>query len=354
MTRVHLVYPHGQAISCPDAIGRKVAEGLQRKYEVTKYDWTATGVIAPGSDDVLLGHAHPAPWTIFRRSAARRGWKRIVMLQPYHHGDLLQMAWADGVVARSDVFLAITGNYWAESVEGSPFGHWAPRMTQVDLAVDRNDFPAIKDQFNPPGRRRFLYVGHDGWQKNLSYLSRIASLLREDITWIGPGKKRLPGLCPLGLHDFSNELSRDLVAEHDFLVIASLADANPAVVLEAMAWGLIPVCTAESGYSGYDSMVNIPSANADGAAKILSDLQGLGDVELKQMQSRNWDLLESHFSWERLVEQVEVALEGTGSAGMGPRSFGRWVQLRIAQVRSPYFFLRPRQFWPWVARGLGS
>src|SRR6185503_18178356 len=81
--RVHLVYPHGDRISCPDAIGRHTAAGLRASgYQVVAHDWDETGVIRPDPGDVLIGHPHPAPWTIFRRSAQRPGWRRVLLLSP--------------------------------------------------------------------------------------------------------------------------------------------------------------------------------------------------------------------------------------------------------------------------------
>ena len=348
MTRVHFVYPHGAAISCPDAIGRKVAEGLRETYEVVQYDWNERKAIDPGPGDVLLGHAHPAPWTIFRRSMSRGKWKRVIMLQPYHHGDLVQMAWADRLVARADLFLAITGTYWASSLDGSPFSHWAPKMVHVDLAVDRTDFPVLKKRFRPPGSRRYLYIGHDGWQKNLGYLSSVARSIGRDISWIGPGKAEVPGLFRFGMQDFSTERGRQLVADHDFLVTASLADANPAVVLEAMAWGLVPVCTQESGYSGYEGIVNISATDKEAAAGTLAGLQHVEEQRLMEIQRANWDLLDRHFSWSRFVEQIREAIERNDSPPIARPSLSRRGRLLLAEISSPYFFLRPRQIAAWV------
>jgi len=59
--------------------------------------------------------------------------------------------------------LAITGNAWMKRLKDSPFQHWEPKIVHVDLAVDRADFPIIKKNFNPAGKRRFLYIGHTAW-----------------------------------------------------------------------------------------------------------------------------------------------------------------------------------------------
>src|SRR5512132_2659791 len=84
VTTIHLVYPHGPSISCPDAIGRHLGERLRPHFQVLQYDWDETRALEPGPDDVLLGHPHPAPWTIFRRSARKAGWRRIVPMTPFN------------------------------------------------------------------------------------------------------------------------------------------------------------------------------------------------------------------------------------------------------------------------------
>src|SRR5512142_550811 len=108
MTTVHFIYPYGQAISTPDAIGRNVSEYLRRHgYLVRNYDFADEGVIEPGDDDILLGHPHPYPWTIFRRSYRRPGWKRIIIMSPYSHGDHYQVSFLDRMMPYVDQYLAI-------------------------------------------------------------------------------------------------------------------------------------------------------------------------------------------------------------------------------------------------------
>ena len=41
------------------------------------------------------------------------------------------------------------------------------------------------------------------------------------------------------------------------MITLGSADANPTTILEAMAWGLIPVCSVQSGYEGFSSIRNI-------------------------------------------------------------------------------------------------
>jgi len=342
MKTIHLVYPHGPRISCPDAIGRNLAIRLGERYKVKLYDWTDWRTIVPATDDVLVGHPHPNPWTCFRRSLKRRGWRRIIMMSPYNH-DESQMAFIDPLISLSDRYLAITGNYWFSSIASSRFAHWLPKMIHVDLAVDRNDFPVLKRRFNKTGQRRFIYIGGCLSCKNVGYLSQIANLLKTEteIAWAGPGRTGIPALRRLGFLDFSTVAGKEIVAQYDFLLTVGRADANPATILEAMAWGLIPVCTPQSGYIGYPGIVNVPLDDADGAAAILGKLQSEPEDELDRLQKVNWQLLDSQFTWDRFARQLIDAIESDSSPCLRTETWQRKVELRWAALRSPHSALRP-------------
>ena len=157
--RVHLVYPVGNKISTPDTIGRHLQLALEKHYQVKTYNYDEIKVIKPGNSDVLIGHWHPNPLTVFRMSAQKKGWKRVLGLAPFcpdHTG--WQNAFGNKIIKNCDRYLAITGNSWMNRLKDSPFHHWEPKIVHLDLAVDRGNFPFIKENFNPTGKRRFLYI----------------------------------------------------------------------------------------------------------------------------------------------------------------------------------------------------
>jgi len=355
MTTIHLVYPHRPKVSCPDAIGYQLGRRLAEQYTVRLYDWDEIRRIRPGSGDVLIGHPHPAPWTCFRWSAAQAGWRRVLMLCPYNHGDPWQVSFLDTVLPHCDLYLAITGRYWYETVAHSAYAHWRPKMVHLDLAVDRADFPVIKQAFSPPGQRRFVYIGHSGWTKNTPYLSAIAQRAPDcPIGWIGRGEQPIPGLHPLGFQNFATAEGRRSVAGHDFLLTVGRADANPTTVLEAMAWGLIPICTEQSGYTGYGSIVNVPLDDPEGAAAILRRMQEMPASELESLQRQNWGLLDEHFNWDRFATQVVDALERRDSPPLGVVASAHRRQLRAMAWRSPNAFWRPGNFSRWLLHNVRS
>jgi glycosyltransferase involved in cell wall biosynthesis len=257
------------------------------------------------------------------------------MMTPYTH-DPRQVSFCDPLVARCDLYLAITGRFWFNSIESSLFAHWRPKMIHVDLAVDRDDFPIVKDRFNPRGSRRFLYIGHDGWQKNPRYLEELANTMAgSSFSWMGVGK-RIEGFKRLGAQDFRTDVARELVASHDFMVTVGEFDANPTTILEAMAWGLIPVCTPTSGYEGYAGIVNIPLNNAREAVRVLGELQNAPSEELMKMQRVNWQALDSHFNWDRFADQVLDAIRSERRPTILHENFGRKLRLCASALTSPH------------------
>jgi glycosyltransferase involved in cell wall biosynthesis len=335
--RVHLVYPHGERISTPDAIGRQLGLRLENRYEVIYHDWSDRGAIVPEPGDVLVGHPHPHPNTVFRRSLRHKGWHRRLMLAPFHHGDLRQIAFEDPIVRDCDLILAITGPYWFRSIETSRCSHWQPKMVHVDLAIDRRDFPPLQTAFRAKGERRVLYIGHTGRGKNTSYLSEIAAHIPDtEFGWIGKGERPIERFKALGAIDFGSQTGRNLVSQFDFLLTVGKADANPTTILEAMAWGLVPICTPTSGYDGIASIPNVPLHDAEGAAAVVRRLLGSDESDLLAMQSENWRLLDEHYSWDRFASQVTAAIESSDSPSLRPESSARRLVFAFYDVTSPY------------------
>ena len=318
--RVHLVYPHGPRVSAPDSIGRHLGQRLAARYDVVLHDWDERGVIKPEPGDVLLGHPHPAPGTIFRRSARERGWSRVLMMAPYDH-DPRQVAFENPVIRDCDLFLAITGPYWFAATVGSPCSHWRPKMIHLDLAVDRSEFPVLAREFHPPGERTFVYIGSTAAAKNTPYLAVLARRMPTvRFAWIGPGRRGIDWLERLGPADFATAEGRATIAQFDFMVTVGRADANPTTILEAMAWGLLPVCSPQSGYAGIPSITNVALDDPDEAVAVLARLNTLPEEGLLAIQAENWRLLDEHFNWKRFADRVVAAIECSASPPLGPES----------------------------------
>lgn len=310
---------------------------------VVTYEWDELRRITPAPGDILLGHPHPNPFTVFRRSMRHTGWARVVAMCPLAHGDLIWSAFLERVIPSVDAYLAITGSYWSRSLPDSAFAHWGPKVTQLDLAVDSRDFPKVVDGFNERGNRRFLYVGNTAIAKNTDYLGQIAALVPEiDISWMGRGRP-IPHVNPLGWRDTSQRATLDLIKQFDFLITVGHADANPTTVLEAMSWGLVPVCTPQSGYDQEPGIVNVPVDSPKVAAAILRSLNTAESAYLETLSQFNLDRVRSYYTWERFMVKVRAELDSSVSPVMPEPSARTRSVIKIAEMRSPLYFARPTQ-----------
>lgn len=310
MTTIHFVYPRDpERFSSPWCIGNEVGNRLERDYAVRFYGWRDRVRIDAAPGDVLLGHPHWSAATVYRRSLDHPNLARRIILAPYV-GDLRQVAFHDRAIDRSDLFLAITGGYWFKRIADTPMARWATKMRHLDLAVNRDHFPSLQRPFNPPGQRRFAYIGHTAKNKNTPYLSRIAAAVGDgSIGWIGRGRKPIPGLQPLGFCNFTTAEGRATLSGFDFMLTVGDHDANPTTILEALSWGLIPVCTPQSGYEDTPGIVNVPLDDPQGAARVLQQLQQCPEAELQRLRQAGEDMLTRHFHWDRLYAQVRAAIE---------------------------------------------
>lgn len=182
-----------------------------------------------------------------------------------------------------------------------------------------------------------MYIGHSALFKNTAYLSELARRMPDSVfSWIGAGDRKIENFVPLGTCRFDTPEGLAAIAAQDFLITVGRADANPTTILESMAWGLVPVCTPQSGYSGHPGIVNIPLDDPSAAVLILEALQSEDVNRLREMQSANSRLLEQHFNWDRFAEQVILAIEGTSRFPLGHASIGSKLAIASYTWASPY------------------
>jgi glycosyltransferase involved in cell wall biosynthesis len=338
--RIHLVYPHREFIPAPDAIGRELGRRLEQDFEVHYYDWFELGMITPQPGDILIGHPHPDPRSIFRRSLDQPGWRRKIMLAPFNHRDLRQVAFEDSILDKCDVLLAITGPYWYRTLPESRCSHWAPKLIPIEHAVDASHYSPLERQFAEPGRRRLVYIGHSGRGKGADYLAKIATLLPQtEFGWLGRGKP-IPGVKGYGYQDFSSAAGRELLSQFDFVIMAGNSDSNPTTIMEAMSWGLVPICTPTCGFENMPGIINIPVEDPDGAAEVIEKLLSAPNSDLISIRKQNWIRIRDFYNWDRFAADVRKVIESDASPPLLTKSFRRHLTMRYYDWTSPYGRLR--------------
>jgi len=309
---VHLIYPTSDLLRTPFAIGRELSRRLQERFSVIVYpDHRVEGKINPNRGDILIGHPDWNPRTIFTASLDNPKWGKRIAICPFNT-DPRQVGHIDSFIHKCDHLLAITATHWIKQAPLSCFQHWCPKIIHLDLAINRDDYPRVKSKFSLPGERKFLFIGNPTFFKNVAYLNEIAGSLPEMVFhWIGPGIKRYSNLKQSGRIDFSSDEARKKITDFDFFITVGDADCNPTTILEAMAWGLIPICTPQSGYDEEPGICNVPLNDLRGVQSVLRELQQCSDQKLLNLQELNWERLDNHFNWERFTDQVEQVIRST-------------------------------------------
>ena len=132
------------------------------------------------------------------------------------------------------------------------------------------------------------------------------------------------------------------------MITVGSADANPTTILEAMAWGLIPVCSVQSGYEGFPGIRNISIDCLDDAVETIKTHQLIPEEQLKKWQQENLNLLDKHFNWERFCAQVLNEIENKENLYLADTGFKQRLFLLLAEYRSPSFWLRPTNFYRYI------
>lgn len=186
----------------------------------------------------------------------------------------------------------------------------------IDLNLFNPDFKSTdwKKSLNIENKKVLLFVGRLVWEKDLRTLAQIYNIissLRNDIVFAlagdGPIRKDLERIMPEALflgYKSGKELST-IFASSDLFVFPSTTETFGNVVLEAMASGLVPVCSDEGGASSsikhnHNGLICKAKDAFDFSKQIISTLKD--EDELNRL-SNNCIEYASKQSWNNIFSQ---------------------------------------------------
>lgn len=108
--------------------------------------------------------------------------------------------------------------------------------------------------------------------------------------------------------------------DSDAFILPSLSEGLPMAVLEAWAYGLPVLMTAECNLPiGFhrDAALQIVG-DIDGIARGIDELVAMTDTERSQMGGRGKDLVREEFSWPRVTEKITATYDWLLSGGAVP------------------------------------
>ncbi len=302
---------NGGPLPAPYSITVNLHRYLAARSDVKLYDWREKGIIELKPDDVLIGHPHPDPETLVQqalRSGARCRLKALMF--PIHHALPEFNEYALPLMERADVVLGIMGPYWYDTLESSFLAQWKKKIVRLDLAVSAAEFPLVKKQFNAPGKRGYLYIGNNRPEKGIEALSATLERLEKyPRGWVGGGPDIPHATRIAGYRELTREFIAGLAERYDIFLNTSISDANPATILEAMAWGFPVACTPESGYYNMPTIVSLSTTDIDANVAALEELQQAPEERLTELSRANRALVETQYTWEQFCGAVWSQLE---------------------------------------------
>lgn len=308
---IHFVYagdPNGDRECSPYTITQNLYRFLKSKAEVKYYDWTASGPIDVGPDDVFIGHPNYPPETVTQWVFKNVKCKAKFLIHPLHHGDPQYNMPFSWMVDEADAVFSIMGPYWYDTIKTSAFASWHPKIIRLDMAVNADAYPYTKTTFNPPGRRNYVYVGSNMPMKNTNYLAKIMRAMpNKKLYWYGGDGgaelAKLPNVQTVGWVDVRAH-REEICNAADIFVNVSYSDANPTTLLETTAWGLIPACTKESGYYDDPMFTELYLDDFNGTLRALDRLQNAPVDELISRSLNSRSIIEDHYNWKTFCTKV--------------------------------------------------
>lgn len=181
----------------------------------------------------------------------------------------------------------------------------------IDLNLFNKSFKSIewKKSLNIQDKKILLFVGRLVWEKDLRTLTEIydhLTGLRDDVVFLlvgdGPIRKELEKLMPEALflgYKSGKELST-IYASSDLFVFPSTTETFGNVVLEAMASGIVPVCSDEGGASSsirnnHNGVICKAKDSFDFSKKILniinnpSELLKISENSIEYASTQSWE-----------------------------------------------------------------
>ncbi len=290
----------------PLSITHHVLGALRGLDQVRFYDWKERVVIKNQRDDVLLGHPFPDDQTrTFNRACLEGHFAARFCLNPMHYGMPQYCQALAPSLDACDHILGIMGAYWFDTWKDGPFARWTPKITHLDMAIETARFPRVKRTFNPPGRRKFLYIGNGERNKGTYLLSDLFGLTqgKHRCLWIG-ADRTLPNLDHRPWQRLQGVTMERLAAECDVFLTLAISDANPTTILESMAWGFPVACTPQSGYYRMSELKELSTTDMTHNLAMLDYFQSAREDELRDQADRARALVETRFTFEPYTRTV--------------------------------------------------
>lgn len=295
-------------LRAPHSITFFLGQSLETRYKVKLYDLREHLTICPAQGDILLGHLWTDRNTVIWNSIDDSRFSKKILIQPYNN-DELQLGWVREGLKFCDGLIAIGGDYWVDNFTESPLKDFSEKIFHLNMAVDASSYPIVKKEFNPPNKRRFLYIGRQSKfrdEKGIKLLEELAKLIpnfQGGYICVGAEIKGWKKISePIAL---TPDFMKMIANHYDVFINMSRADAQVTTILEAMSWGFPVACTNESGYSRERNIFYLSLKDMNHNVDLVHKIQNLSDDEIKSISVENRLVVDNKYSWDVFVLNFE-------------------------------------------------
>jgi len=295
-------------LSSPFSITYNVGSFFEKKFRLCLYDLRERIKIVPGDGDILLGHVWPDKKSLMWEALENPRFAKRYLIGPYNN-DSSQVGWMHEALKQADNFFGITGDYWIEHLATSSLNEFKEKFVHLNMAVDVTSYPTVKKNFNPPGSRRFLYIGRHGRfgdEKGIGLLEELAAKI--------PGFKG-GYICSGGEIKGWEKISeptkltfqfmQKLALDYDIFINMSRADAQATTIIEAMSWGFPVACTRESGYSKDEGLYYLSLEDMPWNIELIGKIQSMPVDDLRRIADINRAVVEEKYNWGSFLSRME-------------------------------------------------
>jgi len=308
---------HLFSISSPGSVAKNIYQGFSSRMPTYLYHLHEKVRIRFEPDDIFFGHPY-FPYAngqkgVTELSISQKSRPRIfALISPLHcntgvntgHINKLYLDAVNELVPQADILFAIMGEYWGDQWQASPYAHWLPKMVRLDMAIDPKDFPRVKTGFNPPGKRRFLFIGRNDPMKGIDLLTTLMSQGNFSGGWIGGGAE-IPGIPRVSPpRVLTADFMQQIAEQFDFFITTGRADPNPTTILESMAWGFPVICTPQSGYYETSYRRNVYYEDIPRSLEVLRELQYAAEENLIRMAEEARVAMEKEYNWDKFLSTI--------------------------------------------------